>query len=309
MKKLQERAGHYQSEMIVRPITDREFSFFQSLIHREAGIYLSQAKKALLVGRLSRRLREMGLNCFEAYYRIIERNSEERVRMLDCICTNETHFFREPRHFEFLVEKVFPEWLANAASGRRQKRIRIWSAGCSTGEEPYSLAMILLHYFPPHSGWEIDILATDLSTRVLERARAGIWPLEKSKEITSQYLKNFMLKGTRTQEGKMKAGPEIRSIIRFQHLNINDDVYPVVGLFDMIFCRNVLIYFNTESKSRVVNRLLNHLSPNGYFFLGHAESLNGVTDRVCSVIPTVYTPSKDKRQAIKSQYSTKIKKD
>ncbi|MFQ5882241.1 MAG: CheR family methyltransferase [Candidatus Methylomirabilales bacterium] len=297
----QDRAVSLPVDTAVRPITDTEFVLFQSLIHREAGIYLTQAKRALLAGRLVRRLRELGLNSFGAYYRrVVEGGDEERVRMLDCVCTNETQFLREPRHFEFLEQHVFPEWTARAASGLRPRRIRVWSAACSTGEEPYSLAMTLWEYFPPSAGWEIEILATDLSTRALEQARVAVWPLEKAKEIPPRYLKSFMLRGTGAHEGKMKAGPEIRSIIRLYRLNLNDDIYPLTGLFDLIFCRNVLIYFSAESKVHVVHRLLNHLAPTGYLFLGHAESLNNLTDRVRSVIPTVYVPAGSKQPGVES---------
>jgi len=273
----------------IRPLTDREFSLFQELIQREAGIHLTPPKRALLVGRLSRRLRALGLKSFSAYYQLVtERGSAELTVLLDCICTNETHFFREPRQFEFLEQRVFPEWLSQLASGTRPRRIRVWSAACSTGEEPYSLAMMLWDQFPPTSGWEIEILATDLSTRVLKQAQDGVWPVEKSKEIPPKYLKPYMLKGTRSQEGKMKVSPTLRSVVRFERANLNSDLSPVTGLFDLIFCRNVLIYFSTESKARVVDRLLNHLAPTGYLFVGHAESLSSLTDRVWSVIPTVY---------------------
>ena len=270
-------------------ISGREFALFQGLIHREAGIYLSEAKKALVVGRLSRRLRELGLDSFGAYYRrLVEGNQEERVRMLDCICTNETHFFREPRQFEFLEQQVFPEWAARAAAAGMPKRIRAWSAACSTGEEPYSLAMTLLARFPPSSGWSLEILASDLSTRALDQAKAGLWRIDKAKEIPERCLKAFMLRGRGPQEGVMKAGPEIRSLLRFQRVNLNQDRYPVPGPFDLVFCRNVLIYFDVASKARVVNRLLDQLAPGGYLFLGHAESLTGLTDRGRSVGPTVY---------------------
>ena len=276
---------------ILRPITDGEFGLFQALIHREAGIYLSPVKKALLVGRLSRRLRELGLTSFGTYYsKVLESNSEEKVRMIDCICTNETRFFREPQHFEFLEQQVFPEWGAAVP-----QRIRVWSAGCSTGEEPYSLAMTLLHHFPPEKGWRIEIFATDLSTRVLEKAQAALWPLEKAKEIPSGYLRQFMLKGTRTQEGMMKAGPEIRSLIRFQRLNLNDSAYPAIGMFDLIFCRNVLMYFDTKTKNRVVGQMLKHLAPEGCLFSGHAESLSGMKEQLRSVGQMVYSHCEARR--------------
>src|SRR5688572_7467187 len=145
--------------MLHQTVTDKEFALFQALIHQDAGIFLSPAKKALLVGRLSQRLRELSLTSFGAYYRrIVEGDSAERARMLDCICTNETRFFREPGHFDFLERQVFPNW-----AERNPRRIRVWSAGCSTGEEPYSLAMTLLHNLPSSRGWDIEVLGTDLS--------------------------------------------------------------------------------------------------------------------------------------------------
>jgi chemotaxis protein methyltransferase CheR len=272
-------------------ISAKEFALFRDLIHRESGIYLSEAKKALVVGRLGRRLRELGLGSLEAYYRLLaEGDEEERARMLDCICTNETHFFREPRQFEFLVEQVFPEWEARAAAGM-PRRIRAWSAACSTGEEPYSLAMTLLAHFPPSSGWTLEILASDLSNRALDQARAGLWSVDKAREIPERYLKAFMLRGRGSQEGVMKAGLEIRSLVRFQRVNLNLDRYPVSGPFDLVFCRNVLIYFDVASKARVVDRLLDQLAPGGYLFLGHAESLTGLSERGRSVGPTVYVPA------------------
>jgi chemotaxis protein methyltransferase CheR len=208
--------------------------------------------------------------------------------MLDHVTTNETHFFREPRHFELLAADVFPRWSADAAAGRRPRRARIWSAACSTGEEPYSLAMALLRAFPPGSGWDLEILATDLSTRVLDRARAALWPLEKAKEIPDADLKAFMLRGTGSQEGLMKAGPELRELVRFQRLNLNDAAYPGVGEFDLVLCRNVLIYFDAPTKERVVGRLLEHLAPDGLLFLGHAESVVGTGLPLQPVVPTVY---------------------
>lgn len=273
-----------------RLIDDREFARFQALVQREAGIFLSDAKRSLLVGRLTRRLRHLGLSSFDEYYRYVENDTAERVCMLDHLTTNETHFFREPRHFQYLDEDVLPRWRAQADAGQRSRRIQIWSSACSTGEEPYSLAMTLLRAFPPGSGWELEVLATDLSTRVLEHAREAVWPIDKAKEIPADDLKAFMLRGTGSQAGFMKAGPEIRRVVRFARLNLNDPEYPAAGQFDLIFCRNVLIYFDGPTKERVVERLLRHLAPGGYFFLGHAESLTGTTLPVRSVFPTVYSP-------------------
>ena len=270
-------------------VSDRDFLRFQALIHREAGIWLAPVKKALLVGRLAKRLRELGLTSYGAYYERVVEDEAERIRMLDAICTNETHFFREPRHFEFLVDKVFPAWRADAAEGRRAHRIRVWSAACSTGEEPYTIAMELLHAFP--TGWELEVLASDLSTKVLDRAAAGIWPIEKAKEIPDGHRKAFMLRGFGAQEGLMKAGPELREIVRFARVNLVGDAWPGGPPFDLVFCRNVLIYFERQSKTAVVERLLERLDPRGYLFLGHAESLGGFTARARPVLPTVYQPA------------------
>ena len=266
-------------------ITEREFALFQELIQKESGIYLAPAKKALLVGRLSKRLRALELPSFEEYYRriVTEDDRAERIEMLDCVSTNETHFFREPRQFEFLERQVIPAW-----KRRGPGPLRIWSAGCSTGEEPFSLAMLLRHHFPPCSGRRIEILGTDISTRVLARAQAAVWPIERAREIPLSYRRAFMLRGTASQEGRMKAGPELCEIVRFERLNLNDERYPVRGPFDLIFCRNVLIYFPAETKRRVIHRLLDALAPDGLLFLGHAESLNALTDRVATVVPTVY---------------------
>jgi chemotaxis protein methyltransferase CheR len=270
------------------PVSDEEFGRFQALIHREAGIWLAPVKKALLVGRLARRLRELGLTSYGAYYARAEADEAERIRMLDAICTNETHFFREPRHFEFLAERVFPAWRAEADAGRRPRRIRVWSAACSTGEEPYTLAMALLSAFP--AGWELEVLASDLSTKVLDRARAGVWPIEKAGEIPEAHLKAFMLRGYGAQEGLMKAAPELRAIVRFARVNLVGDGWPP-GRFELVFCRNVLIYFDRATKVRVVERLLERLEPAGYLFLGHAESLGGFTTRARPILPTIYAPA------------------
>ena len=269
-------------------VSDRDFLRFQALIHREAGIWLAPVKKALLVGRLARRLRELGLVSYGDYFERVVEDEAEKIRMLDAICTNETHFFREPRHFDFLAERIFPAWRAEADAGRRPRRIRVWSAACSTGEEPYTIAMMLLSAFP--AGWELEVLASDLSTKVLDRAAAGVWPLEKSKEIPEEHLKAFMLRGYGAQEGLMKAGPEIRGIVRFARVNLVGDDWPAGPPFDLVFCRNVLIYFERQAKITVVERLVDRLAPQGYLFLGHAESLGGFTSKARPVLPTVYQP-------------------
>ena len=277
--------------LAIPKISDRDFKLFQQLILREAGIFLSSIKKTLLVGRLNSRLRQLGLSSFRQYYELVADGGDpdERVLLLDRISTNETRFFREPRHFEFLRQEVFPQWLQQAAKGSRTKEIRIWSAACSSGEEPYSLAMTLLDTFRSSDGWTVEVLATDLSTRMLAQAREGVWSVERAKEIPKRYLKRYMLKGIKTQRGMLKAQDELRATLRFARLNLNDKRYAVGGRFDLIFCRNVLMYFNKNNKVAVVRRLIKHLSPDGYFFVGHAESLRDMDVSLNGVLPTVYS--------------------
>jgi len=268
-------------------LTDREFVQFQQLIHREAGIWLADTKRALLIGRLARRLRDLGLDSFSAYHQRAVEDPAELVLLLDAIATNETSFFREPLQFELLADRLCPAWEAEAAAGHRPRRLKVWSAACSSGEEPYTLAMLLHDRLAPH-GWTIDILASDISTRVLDKSRAGIWPLEKTRGIPPEMLRRYMLRGTGPEEGRAKAGPAIRDLIRFARINLRESSYPVHGPFDAVFCRNVLIYFDTPSRHEVLRRLMGLLVPGGYLFLGHAESLLGMSERVQSLMPAVY---------------------
>jgi chemotaxis protein methyltransferase CheR len=182
-------------------------------------------------------------------------------------------------------------WRAAAAAGLRPRSARIWSAACSFGEEPYSLAMSLLAHLPPEAGWSHEILATDLSTKALACAQEAIWPMEKAAEVPPSFCRRFMLRGVGSQQGKMKAGPALRQMVRFARVNLKEASYPVTGPFDLIFCRNVLIYFGAEEKKMVIRRLLDHLTPDGILFLGHSETLHGISEGVRSVGPTAYSRS------------------
>lgn len=266
------------------------FARFQQLIYNESGIWLGEHKQALLTGRLARRLRLLGLENMEEYLQLVTQPDQqhERAVMIDCITTNQTHFFREPRHFDFLSQQVFPQWQAAAGAGARPKTLRAWSAACSSGEEPYSLAMLLLKHFPAELGWNIEVLATDICTRVLEKARAALYPIENAKEIPAEFLRNYMLKGRGEQRAFMTVSPEVHRIVRFARVNLHSDTYPVTGLFDMIFCRNVLIYFDQRSKEKVITGILRHLAPAGLLFVGHSEHMGSIVPGLKSIAPTVY---------------------
>jgi chemotaxis protein methyltransferase CheR len=277
-----------RSHVSLTEISDDEFTLFQTLICREAGIHLAPTKKPMLVSRLMRRVAALKLTSFGDYYRyVVHDGRDEMVRLLDAVCTNETWFFRNPKHFSFVRETLCPAWIAEAEAGRRSRKINAWSAASSSGEEPFSLAMVLLDGLP---GWEVNILATDLSSRVLERAEAATWSMEKNGDIPPQYLKRFMLRGMGAHEGKMRAGPELRSVVTFRRLNLNDDIWQLdpERQFDVLFCRNVLMYFEHGRRERVLRRLLRRLPPRGYLFLGDAEGLNGF-EGLRLVAPSVHT--------------------
>jgi chemotaxis protein methyltransferase CheR len=265
-------------------LSDVEFQGLRELIQRHSGIHLNDTKKALVSARLRRRLQHLGLSSFGAYYRhVVEGDGGELVQLLDAICTHETHFFRDPAQFHCLTRHIVPEWRQHGgATGGRS--LRVWSAGCSTGEEPYSLAMALCEQLPD---WHLEILATDLSTRALHAAQQGIWPLDQAHEIPDRLLRRYMLKGVRSQDGRMTAGPEIRAVVRFARVNLLD-LPPLGAPFDLIFCRNVLIYFDLPAKRQVIEQLTERLAPRGYLFVSRAESLNGITSRLRSVASAVH---------------------
>jgi chemotaxis protein methyltransferase CheR len=266
------------------------FQKFQKLIYAETGIWLGSAKTALLCGRLFRRLRALEISSLESYYECVSQPEqyEERARMIDAITTNETRFFREPRQFEFLVQHVFPRWRAASERGLRPKRVRIWSAGCSSGEEPYTLAMLAAKYLSAEEGWDVRLLATDISNRVLEKACKGIYPIAKAAELPKDLLHSFVLRGMDEREGEMKVKIEIQRIVEFRKLNLDQQLDLGEGPFDAIFCRNVLIYFDAASKQRVVTNLVRNLMPNGLLFVGHAENLTSMASQLQSIEPTIY---------------------
>lgn len=261
-------------------ITDQEFALFQRLIYKIAGINLADSKKALLVGRLQRRLRELRVDSFSDYYRLLGsgRHPDEQQTMVDLLTTNETYFFRESRHFDFLRDEV----LANRNPPRS---FRVWSAASSSGEEAYSLAMVLAEALPA-TPWEV--YGSDISTQVLARARAGRYPLNRNEGIPESCRRKYCLPGERGSEGTFLIAPKLRQQVRFGQVNLTQAINPAIGSFDVIFVRNVMIYFDNETKRKVVANLLPRLLPGGHFIVGHSESLNGITDRLSVVRPTIY---------------------
>lgn len=260
-------------------ISDREFDQFQQFIYETAGITMSGAKKALVAGRLAKRVQHHKLASFGDYFRLLDSGAAgpELQTAIDLLTTNETYFFREPKHFDFLREQ--------AQQARRQGRaFRVWSAASSSGEEAYSIAMVLADCMGPES-WEV--LGTDISTRVLARARTGHYPLERARHIPQAYLRRFCLRGIGPEEGSVLVERSLRARVQFSHANLNTNL-PQLGSFDLIFLRNVMIYFNGDTKQKVVARVLSLLKPDGHLLIGHSESLHGVSETVQAVAPSIY---------------------
>ncbi|MBI1174655.1 MAG: SAM-dependent methyltransferase [Sideroxydans sp.] len=265
--------------MSLLSISDQEFDKFQQLLKQLAGIHLSPAKKPLVVGRLGKRLQLGQHRSFGDYYQhlVSAAGKDELNIAVDLLTTNETYFFREHKHFDFLRDTILP-------AHRRGTVFRVWSAACSSGEEPYTIAIILADVLG-EGAWEI--VASDLSGRVLERARTGHYAMERAEKIPKHYLTQYCLKGVGAQEGTFLIDRKLRDRIRFMQINLNNQM-PKLGEFDVIFLRNVMIYFDLETKRQVVARLLPMLKPGGYFLVSHSESLNGVSDVLKPVMPSVY---------------------
>lgn len=263
-------------------LSDQEFSLFQKFFFQQIGIALSDQKKILLLGRFSRRLNELGLASFAAYFEIISApdNTAERQHAVDLITTNETYFFREEQHFHLLRDRIAREKI-DACDGQP---LRVWSAACSTGEEPYSIAMTLDSAMGAQ-GWEIT--ASDISTRVLASAQRGLFPMERVRGMPPAFLKQYCLRGQGEYEGHLLIDKTLRDRVAFRQLNLM--ALPAdLRNFDLVFLRNVIIYFDAPTKLKVLRAITNTLRPNGWLFLGHSESLYGMDLPLKLVSPSVY---------------------
>jgi chemotaxis protein methyltransferase CheR len=267
--------------MIGNDITHQEFERLRRFFEAASGIRLSDSKKVLVCGRLARRLRHFGLDNYRDYLALIESGAEagERQVAIDLLTTNETHFFREPKHFDLLRQEL-SERMNNGSRGP----LRIWSAASSTGEEAYSLAMTLSEVMGDRP-WQV--FASDLSTRVLNDARDGIYPKQRADEVPRDLAKRYMLEGFDENEGLFRIDSALRKRVSFEQINLMEPL-PNLEPFDMIFLRNVLIYFDNPGKRKIVESVARKLKPSGMLFIGHSETLSGITDVVKPVVPTVY---------------------
>lgn len=275
---------------MVREISAREFAGFQRLIGEASGISLGAEKRQLLVGRIARTVRERGLRSYGEYLDIVraDETGVELMQLLNLVSTNETRFFREAPHYRYLAEVLCPEWTRAADGGLRDRRIRVWSAAASTGQEPYSVAMLLLDQLPAKNGWSIEVVASDISTRALDVGVRGEYDVAKATEIPPHLLRRFMLRGVGARMGSMSASAELRAVVRFCRANLHESTVVVPGAFDLVFCSNALIYFSQAGRAAVIERLVGKLTPRGRLFVGHAESLHEHRTLLRSVAPTVY---------------------
>lgn len=260
-------------------ITEQEFKHFQHFIYEAAGITLPPTKRTLVCGRLAKRLQQCHIGTYEEYFQLLTSgHAPDEVQIaVDLLTTNETYFFREPQHFDLLRE------LALAARGRAEP-FRVWSAASSTGEEAFSVAMVLADTLGT-GGW--DVTGTDISSRVLQAAARGLYSMERARHVPQPYLKRYCLKGQGEHEGMLLIDRSLRSRVQFRHANLNAPL-PDLGRFDVVFLRNVMIYFNDDTKRRVVDRVLGQLRHGGHFIIGHSESLNGINETVTMLEPSVY---------------------
>jgi chemotaxis protein methyltransferase CheR len=252
---------------------NRDFARLAALVYSEAGIRLGPEKRTMLEARLKRRLRALALDSYARYCDLLfseEGRGDERIRFIDVVTTNKTDFFREAGHFDFLAQRALPEWTARGMD----RPMLLWSAGCSTGEEPYTLAMVLSEYAEAHPGFRFRILATDISTAVLEKAEMSVYTIDSVGPVAPELRRKYLLRSRDRSSNHVRVAPELRRLVEFRRLNFMDADYGLEQKADAIFCRNVLIYFDRPTQERILRRLTDCLMPGGFLFVGHAETLH-----------------------------------
>ncbi|MBE0425800.1 MAG: protein-glutamate O-methyltransferase [Nitrospirae bacterium] len=274
-------------------LSDKDFSRLQYLIKNHCGIRMTSNKKTMIQARLQKRGRNLGIDTITEYCDYLfshEGMKNELIHMIDAITTNKTDFFRESTHFDILVKNVLPDiiqdkiWSVN-------KPLRVWSAGCSTGEEPYTLAMVLSEFAANQKNFRFSILATDISTKVLDEAKLGIYNIDRIDPVPFEMKVKYLLRSRDRRKGLVRIIPELRKYVKFQRLNLLEEDYTISERMDIVFLRNVLIYFDRLTHEKILNRLSRYLNYDGYLFIGHAETLNGLDVPFIQVMPTIYKKS------------------
>ncbi len=287
---VEESAGPPGGSVMSAVLSHADFRRLSVLIRTECGIKMPDTKKIMLEARLRKRLRVLGMRSFSEYCEYLFGNEGmacELVPMIDAVTTNKTDFFREPRHFDFLVETAVPELTRLCGAGEKRK-LRVWSAGCSTGEEPYTIAMVLGEFGEKSPSFDFLVHATDISTRVLDTAIRGVYREEKVVTVPPALKQKFVMKSRDRDRKLVRIAPELRARVRFRRVNFMEDDFGVDEPVDILFCRNVIIYFDRNTQERLLKRLYDHLIPGGYIFMGHSETLSGLNTSLVSAGPMVY---------------------
>lgn len=269
-------------------LTNEEFDKLSRFIYKESGIKMPPVKRVMLQSRLQKRLRELNMTNFKEYCEYVfsrEGLNNEIIHMLDVVSTNKTDFFREPVHFEFLQDVVLPEFVGQRSLGRT---IKVWSAGCSSGEEPYTIAIVLAEFAEQNLGFDFSILGTDISTQILQKAIDAVYKEDRVAIIPLELKRKHLLRSKDRNNPTVKIGPHLRKKVRFGRLNFMDSQYDIAETFDVVFCRNVLIYFDRETQERVIAKLCEKLRVGGYFFLGHSESIMNMNLPLKQIKPTIF---------------------
>lgn len=268
------------------PFSYEDFNYLRNIVNGRTGIVVTDEKHDMFYSRLVRRIRALHLKNFSQYCDLIkdDKDGQEVIHLVNAITTNLTSFYRESHHFDFLLEKAIPTLIDSATSVRK---LRIWSAGCSTGEEAYSIAMTVCESDLTDKGWDIRILATDIDSNVLTHAADGVYSMDRVENMEKQRLQRWFLKGKGEQEGKVRVKPEVHRLIEFAQLNLNSQ-WSLPEDADIVFCRNVIIYFDKQSKKILIDRIAENLKMGGYLFIGHSESMFRVSDRFELVGNTIY---------------------
>ncbi len=268
-------------------LTEKDFEVFSKFIYAEYGIKMPPIKRIMLQGRLLKRIRELGMNSYSEYKEYFfskEGQEKELLHFLNVVTTNKTDFFREPVHFIFLNEQVLPQHIEN----NNNQVLKVWSAGCSSGEEPYTISVVLNEFMRFHPLFKFSILGTDISTQMLEKAAKGVYQANKIEAIPLELKKRYFLKSKDIQNQTVRVHPQLQKSLTLNYLNLMDTVYGIKELFDVIYCRNVLIYFDRATQEKVINKLCQHLKKGGYFFIGHSESLSGMDVPLKHIKPTIF---------------------
>jgi len=271
-------------------LKDKEFERFSAFIYDKVGIKMPSAKKTMLEARLQKRLKSLAMDTFEAYSDFVfsaEGQRTELIHLIDVVTTNKTDFFREPSHFEYLTKAALPAIIETRGDCLRQP-MRIWSAGCSSGEEPYTMAMVLSEFAAEHRDFRYAILASDISTRILDTAKTAIYPEDRVDTVAPHFKKKYLLRSKDRGRSLVRICPQLRSQITFRRINFMDEDFGVADKMDVIFCRNVVIYFDKATQQTLMKKFYHQLRPGGYLFLGHSETLNGIDVDFKVVASTVY---------------------